>query len=298
MANESANDYSGHTDDKFRPETIVLINCNLNVPLMLIAIIGNILVLAAILRTPSLRSPSTILLCSLAVSDLLVGFVVQPLYIAAELTENALLYQAQTLLSYAACGVSLMTMAAISVDRFLALYYHMRYPNLMTTHRAVFTSVTLWFIAFILALFSIWNENATYFGAAANIVICLSLSTVCYIRIYRIVRRHQLQIHAQHHAVDNFNAENIQNMERSKRSALNTFVFYMVLILCYLPLFVAMVMLGIYHVHLSDVWNLTDTVAFMNSSINPFLYCWRLRELRTAVVKTARQMLCKQTVDS
>ncbi len=100
MANGSTNDFSGHTGNNFRPETIVIINCVLNAPLMLISIIGNILVLAAILRTPSLLSPSAILLCSLAVSDLLVGFVVQPLYIATELTEDAALYRALAVMSY------------------------------------------------------------------------------------------------------------------------------------------------------------------------------------------------------
>ena len=74
--------FSSNDDGNSRSETIVIINCVLNIPLMLISIIGNTLVLAAILRTPWLRSPSTTLLCSLAVSDLLVGLVVQPTYTA------------------------------------------------------------------------------------------------------------------------------------------------------------------------------------------------------------------------
>ena len=61
---------------------IVMANCILNAPLMLLSIIGNALVLVAILRTPSIRSPSVIFLCNLAVSDLLVGWVAQPAYIA------------------------------------------------------------------------------------------------------------------------------------------------------------------------------------------------------------------------
>ena len=40
-------------------------------------------------------------------------------------------------------------------------------------------------------------------------------------------------------------------------------------------------------------WNFAHTAVFMNSCINPVLYCWRLRELRAAVVKTTREMLCK-----
>ena len=281
--------------NSFRPDIIVIINCVLNAPLMLISIIGNTLVLAAILRNPSLRSASTILLCSLAVSDLLVGFLVQPLYIACELTENALLYQVQTVLYFSACGVSLSTMTAISVDRFLALHYHMRYPDLMTAHRAMYTSAALWLITFLLSCSSFWNMTTSYFAATVSIVICLIISTFCYIKIYRIVRHHQLQIHVQQQAVQTLNVENTQSMLRSTKNAKNAFIYHIVMILCFTPLFITMIIiLGISHNQLKNAWNLTDTLAFMNSSINPFLYCWRLRELRAAVCKTLKQVLCKQ----
>ena len=296
MANQSDTDCSDSCGSNFRPETVVIINCVLNAPLILIAIISNTLVLVAIMRTPQLRSPSTILLCSLAISDLLVGFVVQPLYIASELTENDFLYDVVTILSFCACGVSLTTMTAISVDRFLALHYHMRYPNLMTVHRAIFASVAVWIVTFVVSFSTFWKENAYYFTAAVSIVICLLVSSFCYIRIYRIVRHHHLQIHAQRQAVES--TEVSQNMERSIKRAMDTLVFYMVLILCYLPLFIAMVMFGIPHIQLNNTWNLTDTIAYVNSSINPILYCWRLRGLRTAVRKTVRQMLCRPTEET
>ena len=293
MASQSEIDNSGDVGkSSTRPETIVIINCALNAPLMLISIIGNTLVLAAISRTPSLRSSSTVFLFSLAVSDLLVGLVVQPVYIANELTNN-LLRKVMTTMAMAACGVSISTMTVISVDRFLALHYHMRYPNLMTTNRAMYTSATLWIINFLLSLLSFLNMNAYYFAGAIGVAFCLLFSTVCYIRIYRIVRKHQLQIQQQ--AVDSMNAENNRNMHRSKRSAINTFIFYIVMILCYTPLIISMIMLGIPNIPVTKPWNLADTVAFLNSAINPFLYCWRLRELQTAVVKAARKMLCKQT---
>ena len=64
---------------------VVVINCALNAPLMLVCTTGNTLLLAAIIRTPSPRFSSMILLCCLAVSDQLVGLIVQPIYIAYEL---------------------------------------------------------------------------------------------------------------------------------------------------------------------------------------------------------------------
>ena len=119
-------DDSSNDDRRSQPEITTIINCVLNAPLMLISIIGNTLVIAAILRTPSLLSPSTILLCSLAVSDIFVGLVAQPVSIAYQLSDKDSLHQAIRTVSFLALGGSLATMTAISVDRFAALHYHMR----------------------------------------------------------------------------------------------------------------------------------------------------------------------------
>lgn len=185
-------------------------------------------------------------------------------------------------------------MTSITVDRFLALHYPMQYPNLMTAHRAFSISVNLWIISILLSLCSLWKMVAYHFTAAVSIAICLLLSSACYVRIYRIVQKHQFQIHVQHIAVERNHAGNSgQTVLRSAKSAKNTFIYYIVMILCYTPLFIAMAILFFFPNHWTVAWNLADTAAFMNSSMNPFLYCWRLRELRTAIVKIARKMLCK-----
>ena len=181
-------------------------------PLMLISITGNSLVLAAILRTPSLRSPSTAFLCSLAVSDLLVGFVVQPVYIAEQLKPSHSLLLGRRIVLFLA-GVSLCTMAAISLDRFLALHYHMRYPNLITEKRAVYASATLWVIDILLSSFGFWKGNIYFFTIAVSTTICLFISTFSYVRIYFLVRQHRLQIQVQQQAMENLNVEHKVSME-------------------------------------------------------------------------------------
>ena len=304
MANVSGTNFSISGGSHVCCETVIIINCVLNVPLMLISIMGNLLVLVSILRTLSLRSPSLTLLCSLAVSDFLVGIVVQPLYIASELIKNSSLTQAMEAMAFALCGVSLLTMTTISVDRFLALHYHLRYPGLMTTHRAVYTSAMPWFASFLLGFLTFTNMKAYRSSIVIVIAICVLVSTVCYIRIYGIVRRHQLQIHVQQQAVEttttgNNQIENNQTGSNQKvqqwaKSAKNTFIYYVVMILCYTPVFISMSVLAISRNLWTYAWTLAETAAFMNSSINPFLYCWRLRDLRKAVLITVRQMLCKK----
>ena len=295
MASEIENNYSGHSESNSTlSETIVVTNCLLNAPLMLISIIGNTVVLAAILRTPSLRSPSTVFLCSLALSDLLVGLVVQPVYIANAVTGMTYMQKTMATMAFAASGVSLFTMTAIAVDRFLALHYHMRYPNLMTTGRATYLSATLWIAALLLSFSHHWSDQAYLVTVAVSIITCLLTCTACYIKIYRIVRQHQLQIQVLQQAVASLIiAENNQNIQKSTKSAKSTFIYYIAMVICYLPMFITKAIASVFPDQWTSAWILTETVVFMNSSINPFLYCWRLRELRAAVLKTIKQMLCQ-----
>ena len=254
--------------------------------------------LAAVWRNPSLRTPSTILLCSLAVSDLLVGFLALPVNIAIALTplsrvsSQSRLSQARMFLIIQLCGVSLETMTAISVDRYLALRYHMRYPNMMTSRRATCVAATFWCKNVILSLLSIWKKNTIFLVAVVFVALCLFISSITYNAIYRIVRHHQHQIHAQQQAVQSMNAEQNLKIQAKKRAA-NTFIYYICMVLCYFPLAVC----ALIYVTSTELWNIrwyfADTILFMNSAINPFLYFWRNREVREEVLKIVRKRLSK-----
>ena len=160
--NKHNNGSPGHyldNEDNSTPGTIVIINCVLNAPLMLISILGNALVLAAIIRTPSICSTSMIMLCSLVVSDLLVGLFVQSFYIAEQLTKDHYVRYITEKIGFSLCAVSLMTITAIAVDRFLALHYHMRYATLVTKSRVKFTLVVIWLISVLVSGFDVLSPR-------------------------------------------------------------------------------------------------------------------------------------------
>ena len=294
--NGSTDRHSNNDPNNAILETAIVITCVLNAPLMLISIFGNALVLVAIIKTPSIRSTSMHMLCSLAASDLLVGLISQPLYIASALPKESSLVTALITFGYSFCVVSLATVTAISVDRFIALHCHMRYATLVTHSRVRYTLVIIWIISLLVGSIYYWNINRIYpllLGIISGIL--LLISTFSFFRIYLIVRRHHSQMHAQQEAVQTVTAENGAHMMRLIQSALNTFVFYIVLISCYFPMYIIWTVLGTTQKEWKAEWSFAATLVFLNSSINPFLYCWRLRELRVAVVKTARQMFSKQT---
>ena len=141
-------------------------------------------------------------------------------------------------MGFAGCGVSLATMTAITVDRFLALHYHLQYPNLMTTSRAIYTIITIWCISTLFTFSFIWSPSIYhYFVSAFGITIFLLVNLVCFIEIHRIVRRHQLQIRVQQQAVENSTDTNNHHIRQSTRSAKSIFIYFLVMILCYTPLF-------------------------------------------------------------
>ena len=81
------------------------------------------------------------------------------------------------------------------------------------------------------------------FALAAAIAICILISTLSYVQIYRIVRQHQIQIHAQQQVMQKLNAGDDVNMLRLKTSTMNTFIYYMCMILCYSPLLTSLLIL-------------------------------------------------------
>ena len=288
------------------PQELIVFNCIVNVLLLIIAIAGNLLVLFVAWRTPSLRSPSIVLLCGLATTDLAVGLVVQPLFLSMELMpllSNSAEYhcnlgKAFITMSYWVCGASLSTVIAISVDRLLALSYHLRYNSIVTVPRVMCVLTQNWLTGGFLASLILWSGDEVFLTVmAVAVAIFLCLSTYAHVKIYLVVRRHKRQIITQAKVVQAC-IGNAFNVARFKRSVSNAFLVHYVLLLCYTPLFITLLLTNndkwadsalLKKSHSALAWKLTTTVVFMNSSVNPFIYCWRLREMRVAVIGTLKK---------
>ena len=140
----------------------------------------------------------------------------------------------------------------------------------------------IWLVSGFVSSMKLWKSSVFYPCIALIIVVCFLASFIAYFKVYRIVRRHQAQIDAQIQVVS-ANAENHLNFKRLRRSAVNTFYVYCLFLFCYLP-YLAIVITGILIPNgLSKGYAVTTTVVNLNSALNPFLYCWRLSEIRRAV---------------
>ena len=188
------------------PQELIVFNCIVNVMLLITAIVGNLLVLYVAWKTPSLRSPSIVLLCGLATTDLAVALVVQPLFLSMELMPllsnlaeyHCNLGKAFITMSYWVSGVSLSTIIAISADRLLALSYHLRYNSVVTVPRVMCVLTLNWLTGGFLASLILWSGDKLFLAVmAVAVAIFLCMSTYAHVKIYLVVRRHKQQIQTQ-----------------------------------------------------------------------------------------------------
>lgn len=279
------------------PSSIIILNSSTNIILVIVSILANSLVVAVVWRTPSLRYPSIVFLCGLAVSDLAVGLVVQPLFIAVELLKihglpaggDCTLETTFLALGFIVCGVSFGHVTLISVDRYIAIQYPLRYTSIVTFPRVLFLIAICWLTSAFCSSLILWHFRAFLYVVATVIIAFLGTSTIIHVIIYRIVRRHRNEIWAQEQAVQ---APNEFNMARFKKTAVNTFIVYYFLLLCYVPFSTVWMlrMAGGTSLDNPIVWKVGNTIVFLNSAINPFLYCWRLPTIRGPVMTLLKEI--------
>ena len=161
----------------------------------------NILTIYAVRKTSSLPKTLRTLLLSLAVSDIGVGFIVQPFYTSflvnwLQLNDpKCSTYKALVAITLLFSQASFLSVVAVSVDRFLAVHLHLRYQELVTHKRVVVVVIATWILSASNSLLTLLNLQDVclliffIMGVAGVILI-----TIVYTRIYLIVRRHKNKI--------------------------------------------------------------------------------------------------------
>ena len=281
--NSDKNDFAGNSFLRFEEELgFSIAICVFHVIICFAALFGNAAIILTILKTSSLHSAANILLGSLAVSDLAVGLISQPLYIGGLVcgidTVFSLFNIVGTFLSIA----SFFNVTAIGIDRLLVL-------QLVTPFRVTVVVSFIWIISGIFASTRSWNSAVSYSAPTTTFICFLVGNFVVYLKIYLIVLRHQRQIQHQQQQVQQQQHNDIFRLARLKKTALNTFLVYIVLLCCYIPYSITISIMAIAGVSLSpSVYVTTSTLVFLNSSLNPLLYCWRDREIRAAMKQLLR----------
>ena len=187
---------------------------------------------------------------------------------------------------------SFFSVVAISVDRFLAIHLHLRHQELVTHKRVVAVVISIWVFSAVFTPIWLWASKGV--AALVHIIIqsfCYIITAAVYCKIYFTVQRHAKQAQAQQIQV----AQNSQmeSAARQRKSAVSTFYVCLVFLVCCLPAYCVLVA-GLNSAPSTasrGVFLYTLTMVFLNSSLNPVIYCWKMKHIRHAVRDILRNII-------
>lgn len=271
--------------------------CVLNFTFCIVAILGNLLVIRALLKA-SMPATLKAMFLSLAFSDLSVGLLVQPmhgtiiaviLYKTSERNDDLdflcpVFVTVYLMAAYFFAVASFCSIVTIAVDRLLAVSLHLRYREFVTMKRVLIVLFMLWSTSGLMALVYILLPNYNDIVAVVLEVLGLLVTTVAYFQIFKVARYHQNQIEAQCQITTDLEK---MRLGRVKRSAYNAFYVYAVFVTCYLPNIFCGILLVTSESSMSLItaFYVTILLIYLNSSVNLVVYCWRYREIRETVKK-------------
>ena len=271
----------------------------LNIFLSITAFLGNTLILVALHKETSLHPPSKLLYRNLAITDLCVGIIAEPLfviYLIFVVNERwDICYYADWAASFSGltlCVVSSLKVTAISVDRLLALLLGLRYRQVVTLRRTCIIVFGFWILSIVGSSTIFWNPHILPWCQYIITALCLVTAIFAYTKISYTLRHNQ--IHVQNHVAQGQPSQAIPalNIARYRKAVYSAMWVQGTLVVCYLPLSIVDALTPQRGISLSVYLarQFAGTILFSNSSLNPLLYCWKIREVRQAVKETLRQM--------
>lgn len=268
-----------------------IITLVLNAVFGIVAIGGNFIFILSLWKTKSLQNPSNLLLGNLAISDLVVGLVVQPMYVAykgGELngTYICFVHVSFSTSAWLAVGVSFLTLTTISLERYVAISKPFLYLTIIRKRNVAAVSVFIWLFGIVLVFSRFAGIGSFLFHAVCSTIIVISFTTTTlfYIKIFRLARHHQKSIIEARKINDNI----VQETKLTKTIGLVTGLFF----LSYVPTLCIMLYYSIrgYGLVVKTVYSWTDTALFINSSWNPLIYYIRNQEIRSAMLNMLKNI--------
>ena len=154
----------------------------------------------------------------------------------------------------------------------------------MTHKRVVAVMISIWVFSAFLSSMCLWTVEIVWHIKIIVQGLCFLCTATVYCKIYFTVRRHINQIQVLQIQV----AQNSQmeSAVRQKKSAIGMFYVYLLFLVCYLPNYFSLVV-RLYSAptaHLKTMLLYLWSLQQLNSSLNPVIYCWKMRNIRYTIL--------------
>ena len=143
----------------------------------------------------------------------------------------------------------------------------------------------------VIATTFIYNSFLIHITLFTTEFVCVAASTFCFVKIYVKIRQSQMQIHRQEQVYQ----DQAFNFARYKKIVSGLVWVQITVVACYVPHAIVQAVYAFKKAttpFLDFIWDVTISMVLLNSAVNPFLYCWKVNEVRQAVKETIRAFFC------
>ncbi|KAJ8015349.1 hypothetical protein DPEC_G00025190 [Dallia pectoralis] len=298
--------------------------------LILLTVTGNLLVCLAVCATRRLRCLTNCFIVSLAITDLLLGILVLPFSALSYFKDWPLgptFCNLHTSLDVMLCTASILTLLAISLDRYLAVTMPLRYSSIVLPRRVAVAMAFVWAVSFTVSFLPIhlgWNTedgnvqnrgpnnetekckfelNPLYAVTDASLTFYLPLLVMCwtYYRILRIARRQAQRIvqtrpnlNNHHHSDTSSTTSAALNFVtavalREHKATVTLAAVIGAFVVCWFPYFTMFTIKGLERdKDFPSEYPLVVWLGYANSALNPVLYAALNRDFRSAYARLLR----------
>ncbi|XP_050835049.1 tubulin beta-3 chain [Serinus canaria] len=256
----------------------------------LVSLVENLLVVAAILKNRNLHSPTYYFICCLAVSDMLVsiGNLAEMLFML--LLEHGVLVMRPSIVRHMDSVIdtlicssvvsSLSFLGVIAVDRYITIFYALRYHSIMTLQRAVVTMASVWLASTVSStvLIAYYRSNTVLLCLIGFFLFMLVLMLVLYIHMFALARHHL-------HSISSQQKPPTAHRGGSLKGAVTLTILLGVFFICWGPFFFHLILIvtcptNPFCTCFFSYFNLFLILIICNSVIDPLIYAFRSQELR------------------
>ena len=308
---------SNGVDGRKEPTELKAIVITIHVLLIIVTIFGNSLVIRAFYKFSSLRSASNVILVSLSVADILmtVSFILNLANIFVDQTPPPrVLCSLASTVSLTFNFIIILHLALISVERFIAIKFALRYNTIVTNRRATIASIVVWlwgiavalifpkalktdgveaFKEFLQALYPCFHRHHESFSLQSASVrpylvfLVISLLVVptliivtSYGFIFIIAWKQRRQIREE----ENFQGE--LTVKREMKGARTVAIVVGICLVSFIPLLVVLCLRFLTSSPITaHKMHAVYLVASLNACWNPLIYCWRNENFRNSFKK-------------
>ena len=257
----------------------------------LFTVSGNVMVLAAFWLDPfrQLRSVQNYFIISLAISDLLMGIVVEPLLVATYWQPADSIFLAHYLFAVVSGASSLLNITALSVVRFIAVSKPFSQQVIVTRKTVRVSLCMIWIISlhFVILVLAGWRSRVyQLYLYGLGCFVPASIIFAAYIGVFRAIRKHTQTLRK----MDSIRGLALGNAVRAEKSTTKTVLLVVAVFLVFWVPFLTMDLMMVQlpscrGVQFHFARDVALTMTYFSSGLNPLLYTCRMKQFRRAFLK-------------